>query len=36
MKIEITEYEKSYTFDMQPVTQLCGQNVRKKAIYWNH
>lgn len=31
MKIEITEYEKNYTFDMQPVTQLCGQNVRKKS-----
>lgn len=31
MRIEITEYEKSYTFDMQPVTQLCGQNVRKKG-----
>ncbi len=30
MKIKVTEYEKCYSFNLMPVTQLCGQNVRKK------
>jgi hypothetical protein len=30
MKIEITEYEKRYTFELCPITQLCGQNVITK------
>lgn len=31
MKIEITEYEKRYTFELTAVTQLCGQNIVKKT-----
>lgn len=30
MNVEITEFEKSFCFELCPVTQLCGQNVRKK------
>lgn len=30
MNVEITEFEKSYSFELEPITQLCGQNVRKK------
>ena len=31
MKIDITEYEKRYSFELEPVTQLCGQNIVKKT-----
>ena len=31
MRIDITEYEKRYTFELEKVTQLCGQNVVKKS-----
>ena len=30
MNVEITEFEKRFCFELCPVTQLCGQNVRKK------
>lgn len=32
MKIDVTEYEKQYTFELEPVTQLCGQNITKKTF----
>lgn len=31
MKIDVTEYEKRYSFELEPITQLCGQNVIKKT-----
>ena len=31
MKINVTEYEKKYTFELSAVTQLCGQNIVRKA-----
>ena len=31
MKIDVTEYEKKYSFELEPVTQLCGQNIVKKT-----
>lgn len=31
MKIDISEYEKRYTFELDSVTQLCGQNMVKKT-----
>ena len=31
MKIDVTEYEKKYTFELNAVTQLCGQNIVKKT-----
>lgn len=31
MRIEVTEYEKVYGFNIETVAQLCGQNVRKKS-----
>ncbi len=31
MKVDVTEYEKEYTFALEPVTQLCGQNIVKKT-----
>lgn len=31
MKIDVTEYEKKYTFELAPITQLCGQNISKKT-----
>lgn len=31
MKVEVTEFEKVYSFELQPITQLCGQNVIKKT-----
>lgn len=31
MKIDVTEYEKRYTFELTAVTQLCGQNIVKKT-----
>lgn len=31
MKIEIKEYEKVYSFELVPITQLCGQNIVKKT-----
>ena len=31
MKIDISEYEKRYTFELDSVTQLCGQNIMKKT-----
>ena len=31
MKIDVTEYEKKYTFELKPITQLCGQNIPKKS-----
>lgn len=30
MRVEITEFEKSYSFEMAPITQVCGQNIQKK------
>ena len=32
MKIDVTEYEKKYTFELKPITQLCGQNIPKNGI----
>jgi hypothetical protein len=32
MKVDVTEYEKNYTFELAPVTQLCGQNIVKKTF----
>ena len=31
MKIDVTEYEKKYTFELKPITQLFGQNIPKKS-----
>lgn len=31
MKIDVMEYEKRYTFELEAVTQLCGQNIPKKT-----
>ena len=31
MKIDITEYEKKYSFELEHVTQLCGQDIVKKT-----
>ncbi len=31
MKVEITEFEKRLSFELEPVTQLCGQNIQKKT-----
>lgn len=31
MNIKITEFEKCYSFELAPITQLCGQNVKKKS-----
>ena len=31
MKIDVTEYEKKYTFELAPITQLCGQNIPRKT-----
>lgn len=31
MNIKITEYEKIYSFELHPITQLCGQNIVKKS-----
>lgn len=31
MKIDVSEYEKKYTFELESVTQLCGQNIVKKT-----
>lgn len=31
MKIEVTEYEKKYSFELTAITQLCGQNIVKKT-----
>ena len=31
MRIDVTEFEKQYTFTLERVTQLCGMNVAKKA-----
>lgn len=30
MRVEITEFEKRYSFEMTSITQLCGQNIQKK------
>lgn len=30
MRIDVTEYEKQYTFELEAVTQLCGQNIVRK------
>lgn len=30
MKVKVTEFEKVYSFEMAPVTQLCGQNLQRK------
>ena len=30
MRIEVTEFEKVYGFNIETVVQLCGQNIRKK------
>lgn len=34
MKIDVMEYEKKYSFELAPVTQLCGQNILKKAYVY--
>lgn len=31
MKIDVMEYEKKYSFELEPITQLCGQNIKKKT-----
>lgn len=31
MRVDVTEYEKVYSFEMFPITQLCGQNIVKKT-----
>lgn len=31
MKIDVMYYEKKYSFELTPVTQLCGQNIVKKT-----
>lgn len=31
MKIDVSEYEKKHTFGLERITQLCGQNIRKKS-----
>lgn len=31
MKIDVTEYEKKYSFELLPITQLCGQNIVRKT-----
>lgn len=31
MKVEVSEYEKKHEFELEPVTQLCGQNIPIKA-----
>lgn len=35
MKIDVTEYEKKYTLELAPITQLCGQNIQGKPTFWN-
>lgn len=32
MKIEVSEFEKKYIFELEPVTQICGQNIVKKTF----
>lgn len=32
MKLEITEFEKRYSFELLPITQLCGQNLITKTF----
>ena len=31
MRIDISKYEKIYTFECEHITQLCGQNIQKKT-----
>ena len=31
MRIEVSEFEKSYAFELKPITQLCGQNIARKT-----
>ncbi len=31
MKVEITEFEKRLSFELESITQLCGQNIQKKT-----
>lgn len=31
MKVEVSEFEKVYSFELFPITQLCGQNIVKKT-----
>ena len=31
MKIDVTEYEKKYTLELAPITQVCGQNIPRKT-----
>lgn len=31
MKVEITRYEKKFSFEMEQITQLCGQNIPEKS-----
>lgn len=31
MKIDVSDFEKKYSFELMPVTQLCGQNIKKKT-----
>lgn len=35
MKVDVTEYEKVYTFQLEKVTQLCGQNIIKKTYIFD-
>lgn len=32
MNIDIYEYEKKYSFELKPITQMCGQNIQKKVF----
>ncbi len=32
MKVEITDFEKVFFFELLPITQLCGQNIVKKTF----
>lgn len=31
MRVEVSEYEKRYVFNLEPITQLCGQNIVRKT-----
>lgn len=31
MRVDITEFEKVYSFELLPITQLCGQNIVRKT-----
>ena len=31
MRVAVSEFEKSYAFELKPITQLCGQNIARKT-----